>query len=318
MLRFLQFKALLLFVFLMWHQNAVSQTVGETVGEVRHQLNDQIGGESMECPLGQVEFTQFISICEGSEVSIWPGDAEGLEPITYSGNINWYDSLGVAMAKDAYIRVGPRTSTDYSFIGIIGPPLNCKIRVNISVQVRPAPKVDAGPDVMICPGESATLTATGTGSQFEWWNRRNFIASTPSITVTPTVTTTYMVVNTQGGCSDSDSVVVNVITDLNQGCNTYVLLKLKQDGGYYLTRNGYLYFVYEEEYKVASASNLIFNVYKRDRQVASGIPAQPVGEGDNRFRVNLQGAALIQDDYYVLEVVNNKSEKKYLRFQYKK
>lgn len=68
------------------------------------------------------------------------------------------------------------------------------------------PVADAGPDIAICTGSSATLTATG-GIDYAWSNGGN----TPSITVSPLVTTTYSVTVTQPGCgSDTDEVTVIV------------------------------------------------------------------------------------------------------------
>jgi gliding motility-associated-like protein len=66
--------------------------------------------------------------------------------------------------------------------------------------------VSAGADQTICPTESATLTATGTGS-FVW----STTETTASITVTPAITTTYTVTLTDGNsCSNSANVVVTV------------------------------------------------------------------------------------------------------------
>ncbi|MBC7884781.1 MAG: DNRLRE domain-containing protein, partial [Saprospiraceae bacterium] len=68
------------------------------------------------------------------------------------------------------------------------------------------PSVDAGPDKIICAGQSATLTAVGTGSLL--WSTG---ATTASITVSPVVTTTYTVsVTGSNGCSASDAAMVTV------------------------------------------------------------------------------------------------------------
>ncbi len=66
-------------------------------------------------------------------------------------------------------------------------------------------KANAGSDQMICFGESVTLTASG-GSSYSW----NTGATTKSITVNPTETTTYSVTVSEGSASDSDSVQVTV------------------------------------------------------------------------------------------------------------
>jgi gliding motility-associated-like protein len=66
--------------------------------------------------------------------------------------------------------------------------------------------VSAGSDQTICPTESATLTATGSGS-FVW----STTETTASIIVTPAITTTYTVTLTDGNsCSNTANVVVTV------------------------------------------------------------------------------------------------------------
>lgn len=72
----------------------------------------------------------------------------------------------------------------------------------------PAPTVQLGPDVLMCEGQSATLTAsvTPTGDTWEWSTGE----TTPAITVSPTSTTAYMVTVTNNGCTDADTIIVNV------------------------------------------------------------------------------------------------------------
>ena len=68
------------------------------------------------------------------------------------------------------------------------------------------PVANAGPDINICAGASAALTATG-GGTYEWSTG----ATTATTTVTPAVTTTYTVTVSSAGCgTDTDEVVVNV------------------------------------------------------------------------------------------------------------
>ena len=63
------------------------------------------------------------------------------------------------------------------------------------------------PDTTICKGSMLILTASG-GTSYLW----NTSDITPSISVSPLTTTTYIVTVTDGGCSDIDSVVVTVIS----------------------------------------------------------------------------------------------------------
>ena len=66
---------------------------------------------------------------------------------------------------------------------------------------------NAGPDVTVCTGQSTTLTATG-GGTYAWSTG----ATTASITVNPSSTTTYTVTVTNNGCTATDQVKVTRIS----------------------------------------------------------------------------------------------------------
>ncbi|MBU1717529.1 MAG: gliding motility-associated C-terminal domain-containing protein [Bacteroidetes bacterium] len=82
----------------------------------------------------------------------------------------------------------------------------CQNDTSVQVTVGVQPNANAGTDTVICDGNSATLTATG-GATFIW----NTGPTTPSITVSPLVTTTYTVTVANGGCIATDDVTVNVM-----------------------------------------------------------------------------------------------------------
>ncbi len=63
----------------------------------------------------------------------------------------------------------------------------------------------AGPNSSICEGQSATITATG-GTGFLWNNGE----TTSSITISPSVTTTYSVVVSTAGCSAAAFAIITV------------------------------------------------------------------------------------------------------------
>lgn len=82
---------------------------------------------------------------------------------------------------------------------------------------------NAGSDLSIMKGETDTLTASG-GFTFLW----NTGDTTTSITVSPTQTTTYTVTVTDGACTASDEVVVNVTTPactqvISSGAGNYIV-----------------------------------------------------------------------------------------------
>jgi gliding motility-associated-like protein len=80
----------------------------------------------------------------------------------------------------------------------------CQNTDQVDVTAVDLPVVDAGPDQVICIGESVTLTATGATS-YVWDN-----GATQGGSVSPTTTTTYTVVGTAGTCQDDDQITVTV------------------------------------------------------------------------------------------------------------
>jgi hypothetical protein len=68
------------------------------------------------------------------------------------------------------------------------------------------------PNVSVCPGGSATITASG-GVNYQWFNGPSLIASTASTSVTPATQTQYTCIVTNGsGCQSTVYTTVNVHT----------------------------------------------------------------------------------------------------------
>jgi hypothetical protein len=83
----------------------------------------------------------------------------------------------------------------------------CTFTASRSVVVLARPQVSAGADQGICPGVSTNLNATG-GVSYLWSTG----ATTSTILVSPSVTTSYTVLVTDAaGCSARDTVVVSVL-----------------------------------------------------------------------------------------------------------
>ena len=80
----------------------------------------------------------------------------------------------------------------------------------VPVTVNPSPVVTVSPDVAICNGGNAVLTAGGAATYV--WSPSTGLSTTSnnSVTATPASTITYTVSGTTAGCSDSASVTVTV------------------------------------------------------------------------------------------------------------
>ena len=104
--------------------------------------------------------------------------------------------------------VTPTITTSYTVLGMSSA--GCIGYAVSTVTVNPNPTViSLTSNTFICIGGSAVLTASTTATSYAW----NTGASTMSISVTPTVTTTYSVnVTDVNFCSSSAFVTVNVST----------------------------------------------------------------------------------------------------------
>ncbi|MBU0763630.1 MAG: PKD domain-containing protein [Bacteroidetes bacterium] len=122
------------------------------------------------------------------------------EPVTLTAS-GGQDYVWSTASSSATMTSYPFLSTTYTVT--VSNATGCTASSGVSVTVNPLPSVDAGSDVSTC-GSPVTLTASG-GSSYMW----NTGASTASITVNPSSTTTYYISATDiNGCQGSDSVIV--------------------------------------------------------------------------------------------------------------
>lgn len=135
----------------------------------------------------------------GNDVSIC---SAGSTTLTATGASTYSWSPGGEAA--AAITVSPVSTTTYT---VTGTSLGCVASDDITVTVLSLANINAGVDVSICAGQSATLTATG-GNQYLWTPGGE---TTAAIAVAPISTTTYDVTGTDAnGCTGSDQVTVTV------------------------------------------------------------------------------------------------------------
>ncbi len=104
----------------------------------------------------------------------------------------------------------------YYVYGCVKPaplfPASCAPLVAYTITVKPAANLDAGSDMTICAGTTATLNAAAVNAPgpmtYSW---SNGLGTGASKTVNPASTTTYTVTVTAGsGCTSTDQVVVTV------------------------------------------------------------------------------------------------------------
>src|SRR5690554_2620201 len=134
----------------------------------------------------------------GSDVAICIGESITL---TASGGIDYLWNTG---DTTSVITVSPLVTTTYEVL--VTDTNGCENIATVTVTVNPLPLADAGEDVVICVGESTTLSASG-GIDYLWDTGE----ITSVITVSPLVTTTYEVLVTDiNGCENTATVTVTV------------------------------------------------------------------------------------------------------------
>ncbi|HEX8608538.1 MAG TPA: gliding motility-associated C-terminal domain-containing protein, partial [Pedobacter sp.] len=88
----------------------------------------------------------------------------------------------------------------------------CTDTAQVSVSVTSSPLADAGPDQVITQGTTTTINGTG-GANFSWTPSTGLSCTNCANPVaSPSETTTYCLVTTNGSCSDNDCVTIEVKT----------------------------------------------------------------------------------------------------------
>ncbi|MBI1836816.1 MAG: gliding motility-associated C-terminal domain-containing protein [Flavobacteriia bacterium] len=155
-------------------------------------------------PLPIVDGGLISSVCQGGQVIL-----------TASGAISFTWDQGVINGVPF---TPPNGTTFYTVTGVDAN--GCSNSDQAIVTVYPLPIVEAGPDLELCFGEQAVLTATG-ASSYSWTNNvQNGVAFTPSLGVTNYTVTGISVNN----CVNSDqlAITVNSIPIMNAGLNDTV------------------------------------------------------------------------------------------------
>ncbi len=144
------------------------------------------------------------TICNGSTSTL-----------TASGGVSYVWSTS---ATSTSITVNPTASQTYS---VVGTDVNgCTNSTTYSVTVVPPPTAGVTGNTVACPGSPVTLTASGGGTYV--WLPTGGTSSTEI--VTPSASTTYSVVVSNGTCTDTASITVTVGTGpaANAGADTTI------------------------------------------------------------------------------------------------
>ncbi len=158
------------------------------------------------------------SICNGSSTTLTAGGAS-----TYT----WLPSGNTS----ASLLVNPTTTSTYTLIGSNGV---CANSTTATVTVTTISTSVTASSSFYCLGVSP-VTITGAGATTYSWNTG---ATTSSISVTPSVTSTYTVVGTTNGCSSTQTISVTVPPTTNISATTSNSIICASGTGATLTASG--------------------------------------------------------------------------------
>ncbi len=196
-----------------------------------YEVSDPIGCSAKDSLSVVVNSTPNVNITGNNPLCL--GDADTL--VASGGGTYLWDNG----SNSPSIIVSPIVNTNYTVA--VTNASNCTDSTTVSVQVNAVPTASISGSAIICQGNSTTLTANGGGSYV--WNNG---AITPSITVSPSADSTYLVtVMNASGCTDTSSILIQVtsnpiasITGNDSICAGSSTVLTASGGGTYLWNNG--------------------------------------------------------------------------------
>lgn len=154
-----------------------------------------------------------VSITPSLSVNITPsgtiicaGQPANLSVSGSTGPFVWTASTGATPAPNGTVTVTPTTTTTYTVLAGTGA---CTAQAVATVSISPNLTITITPsNTSVCPGSGTTLTAGGATS-YTW---APGFSTGSTFSVTPTSTSTYTVVGTDGICVNSATATVAVTT----------------------------------------------------------------------------------------------------------
>jgi subtilisin-like proprotein convertase family protein len=155
----------------------------------------------------QVVVNSLPLVNAGQDVSICLGTSTTLTA-TGASSYLWTPSTGLNTTTGSSVIASPITSTTYQ---VTGTANGCSNSDLVVVTVNANPVVTVNTPAALCPGQVATLTASGAVS-YNWSPSTGLNTTTGStVNAVPLTNTTYTVIGTNGnGCTNSASTTVNV------------------------------------------------------------------------------------------------------------
>ena len=192
-------------------KNAVYVTPPVTKNTTYYVQTILSGCHSLRTPV-LVSVLQVPSAPEAAGITICSGSSTTLVATGSGNGFEWYNAAngGVVLSSTQAFTTPLLTATTTYYVQNMVNEC-ASPRTAVTVTVIPIPAAPTAPGTTICPGTAATLTATGTGTIFEWYDTApgGKLLATGSSFTTPILTssTTYYVQNISGQCPSARTAV---------------------------------------------------------------------------------------------------------------
>ena len=307
-----------------------------------------ITGNILTCAGGVVPFSETIYF--GYEASWATSTDYAFTPNSYSVDRNVSTNNGYAYARSSNIllpdvpgwlefTVVENSTWSWSFLRLTTESLDLpvtglifnedclafrkdnnnvlKLNTYISGSMTSSPEYTIGDNALI----RVEYTA-GPGGVINIYKNNNFLTSIPRASA-PNLARLHSFAINSGFKNVKTSFDCGGKQSLSSVSHAHV--KYELDGGFTLALENTLKFVLDGEYSTETNAFLAYNIYDENRLIARssdasgnvilGSQAVPLKFDDNRYEMDLTGiSALMVDTYYVLETIDAKGEKKYLKF----
>ena len=192
-----------------FNNNNIFVNLSEATYTIR--VQDAKGCENLEkisvenCTKLTVDAGTNATLCIGQSVKL----NASLSDTTNDYAIIWSPTLGLNDANILNPTANPLQTTTYTLL--VSGANGCTAVDSVKIIILNVPTVNAGEDLVVCAGNSVQLSATSTGTTYQWSPVTGL--DNPNIlnpTATPAKTTVYTLTVSNGSCETYDEVVVSV------------------------------------------------------------------------------------------------------------
>ena len=192
-----------------WSTGVTTQSITVTTGNATYSVtatsttgcmanSDTVRVTVIATPTILVNNPSTINICSGTSATLTASGAT---------NYTWSPPSALSGLYSGTVIATPSLTTTYTVFG------NCSSTntVIVSVSNPPTVNVNSSPSSSVCPGNSTTLTATGSAATYSWSANAGSL-TTNTVVVTPSGNTTYTVIGNPNDCPSNKIITVGVYT----------------------------------------------------------------------------------------------------------